>query len=304
MADYWGERAAKAQANLTAKSVEATNKQLAKYYADSMRKIIGQFKSTYNKVISSIDEGKEPTPADLYKLDSYWQLQAQLQQELRKLGEIEIALLGQQFEKQYRGIYESLAEIDGSKHFSSIDTDTANQMINQIWCADGKSWSDRVWDNTSKLQQDLNDNLIHCVVSGKKTSELKNLLQANFGASYSRADALVRTEMAHIQTQAARQRYKDYGLTEVQIWADYDERRCDICGNLHKKRYSIDKDIPIPAHPRCRCCVIPVVEGDEEKSFSNVCVDCGTLFETYNEKTEICPSCQNARWRKYRRLND
>lgn len=302
MANYWADRAAKAQENYTNKSIKATEKQMAKYYADSMEKIIGQFKSTYKKVLSSIEEGREPTPADLYKLDSYWQLQAQLQRELRKLGEDQIALLGQQFEQQYRGIYESLASIDGSKHFSSIDTGNAEQMINQVWCTDGKSWSDRVWDNTSKLQQDLNDNLIHCVVAGKKTTDLKNLLQASYGVSYSRADALVRTEMAHIQTQAAKQRYKDYGLKEVQVWADYDERRCDICGKLHKKRYPIDSDIPIPAHPRCRCCIIPLVDGDEEKSFSNTCEDCGTTFETFNEKQAVCPKCQQERWKQYRRI--
>ena len=80
-------------------------------------------------------------------------------------------------------------------------------MINQIWCADGKSWSNRVWKNTDKLQQALNDNLIHCVLTGKKTTELKNILQNDFNVSYHRADSIVRTEMAHIQTQAAQKRY-------------------------------------------------------------------------------------------------
>jgi hypothetical protein len=50
-------------------------------------------------------------------------------------------------------------------------------MINRVWVADGKSWSERVWDNTEKLQQTLNDNLVHCLVAGKKTTDLKNLLQ-------------------------------------------------------------------------------------------------------------------------------
>jgi hypothetical protein len=76
-------------------------------------------------------------------------------------------------------------------------------MINRVWVADGKSWSERVWDNTEKLQQTLNDNLVHCLVAGKKTTDLKNLLQEQFNVSYNRADSLVRTEIAHIQTQAA-----------------------------------------------------------------------------------------------------
>ena len=136
-------------------------------------------------------------------------------------------------------------------------------MINQIWCADGVSWSSRVWKNTALLQQELNDNLIECPLAGRKTSELKKLLQERFNVSYNRADSIVRTEMAHIQTQAAKQRYADAGLEEVEVWADKDERRCDVCGKLHKKRFPVNAKMPIPAHPNCRCCILPVVEDSE-----------------------------------------
>lgn len=220
---------------------------------------MGQFEKTYNKVFSRLSEGKTPTPADLYKLDSYWKMQGQLKAELQKLGDKQIAYLYKKFTEQYLGIYEALA-LEGVTSYSTISTEAAQQMIQQIWCADGKSWSDRIWTNTNKLQQALNDGLIDCLVAGKKTTDLKNILREQFGVSYSRADALVRTEMAHIQTEAARQRYQDYGIQEVEILADEDERRCDVCGKLHEKRYPIGANIPIPAHPRCRCCVIPVVE--------------------------------------------
>ena len=71
---YWEERQAKAQAKLTTKAIKETEEQLRKYYESAMQKIIGQFEQTYNKVLLSKEEGKEPTPADLYKLDKYWRL--------------------------------------------------------------------------------------------------------------------------------------------------------------------------------------------------------------------------------------
>jgi SPP1 gp7 family putative phage head morphogenesis protein len=77
--------------------------------------------------------------------------------------------------------------------------------------------------------------------------------------SYYKANRVIQSEMAHIQTQAAQQRYKDMGVTEMEFWADPDERTCDVCGKLHKKRYSIHDIAPIPAHPNCRCCLVPVV---------------------------------------------
>ena len=79
---YWEERQAKTQAKLTAKTIKETEEQLKKYYRSSMERIIGQFEQTYNKVLLSIEDGREPTPADLYKLDSYWKMQGQLKNEL------------------------------------------------------------------------------------------------------------------------------------------------------------------------------------------------------------------------------
>lgn len=257
--NYWVERNRKTQETLTNKSIKDTKKQLTKYYRKAMTTVIAGFEDTYLKLLDTLGEGKEATVADLYKLDTYWKLQNQLKEELQKLGDKEVAYLSQQFVSTYLDIYNSLA-IPGEETFNTLDADAAQQMINHIWCADGKTWSSRVWKNTELLQQTLNDELIACVISGKKTRDLKHKLQERFTVSYNQADTLARTELAHIQTQAAQQRYKDYGIQEVEIYADKDERRCEICGKLHRKRYPVGANVPIPAHPRCRCCVIPVVE--------------------------------------------
>jgi SPP1 gp7 family putative phage head morphogenesis protein len=256
---YWAERIAKAQTELTNRNTKRIEKQLKKYYASATERTINNFIATYNKIQIAIEQGKEPTPADLYKLDKYWKTQAQLRQELRRLGEKQIALLTKQFEIQYFDIYYSFA-LEGIPAYTTPNKGIVNQLINSIWCADGKSFSQRIWQNTELLVETLNEELIHCVINGQTTRELKNKLQERFAVSYGRADALVRTELAHIQTEAAKQRYKDYGLQEVEILADKDERRCEICGKLHKKRYPIGANVPIPAHPKCRCCIVPVIE--------------------------------------------
>ena len=223
-----------------------------------MESVIRDFERTYDKLLLSIEDGREPTPADLYKLDKYWQLQGQLRRELQSLGDRQISALSKIFETNFFEVYYSI-NIEGAEAFTTIDRAAAIQMINSIWVADGKNWSQRIWDNTNRLQQALNDKLIECVVTGKKTTQLKQQLQEQFGVSYSRADALVRTEMAHIQTQAAKQRYTDYGLQEVEIWVDEDERTCPVCSKLEGKKYPVNAEVPLPAHPRCRCSIIPVI---------------------------------------------
>lgn len=257
--EYWADRFSRRQAKLTNKNIKAIEKQLRKYYRTSMNRTIEDFENTYNKLLATQEEGKQPTTADLYKLDKYWSMQAQLRQELQKLGDRQIATLSKAFELQFFDIYYSIA-LEGKKAFNTINKAGAWQLINAIWTADGKDFKQHVWGNVEKLVNTLNEGLVNCVITGQKTSQLKKELQERFKVSYGRADTLVRTEMSHIQNTAARQRYEDYGIKEFEVWADKDERLCEVCGKLHKKRYPMGSPSPVPVHPRCRCSILPVVE--------------------------------------------
>lgn len=256
---YWQDRMAASLTKLSNKNIKSIEKQMKKYYERAMKRVIADFESTYDKLLATVGEGNAVTPADLYKLDKYWEMQGQMRLQLQALGDKKISLFSKIFETNFFDVYYSI-NIEGAKAFSTIDSAAVKHIINQIWCADGKSWSQRLWEDTTRLQQVLNDKLVECIVAGRKTSDLKRQLQEQFGVSYRRADSVVRTEIAHIQTQAAQQRYTDYGLKEVEIWADEDERRCPECGKLHQKRYKVGEIVPIPAHPNCRCCIVPVVE--------------------------------------------
>ena len=256
---YWRDRMADGLNRISKKSTTEIDKQLTKYYADSAQKTVNSFINTYNKVMLAGANGNPVTPADLYRLDSYWQMQGQLRGELQRLGEKQIVAMTKVFEKNYFQVYNSI-NLQGTPLFNTIDTGAVQQLLNSVWVADGKTFSQRVWNNTNLLVDTLNEELIHCIATGKKTSELKSILQNRFNVAYHNADMIARTELAHIQTEAAKQRYKDYGIEQVQIWADPDERTCEVCGKLHKKVYPTGANVPIPAHPRCRCCIVPVVD--------------------------------------------
>ena len=263
---YWQDRYMESQAALSRKNEKQILKQLRKYYATAAKSVIEEFENTYAHLLASIEDGREPTPADLYKLEKYWEAQGKLRKSLNSLGEKEIEMLTRVFEANYFDIYYGL-NLPTDLKFSGISHDTVNQLISAVWCADGKVWSERVWDNTSKLAETLNEELINTLLTGKKTSDLKRKLQERFGVSYSEANRLVRTELAHIQTEAAAQRYKDSGLEYYEILGNDD----DSCGgkepNCHKLngkkfRYAemnIGVNAP-PFHPNCKCCIVPVIE--------------------------------------------
>ena len=224
------------------------------------------FETVYGKILEKQLAGEAVTPAWLYQLDTYWNLQGQLRNELQRLGEKQVALLTKEFEAAFFDVYYSIAP-EGLKAFNTLDTAGAQQLINSVWLADGKNFSQRIWTNSEKLIAELNEQLILTVATGKKTTELKNLLQERFGVSYSRANTLVRTELSHIHTVAAKQRYQDYGLQYYEILGNDD----DSCGNhsvdCHKmdgKKFlytemNVGVNAP-PFHPNCKCSIIPVID--------------------------------------------
>ena len=257
--NYWQERMANAQNAISTKTTKQIEKQLRKYYAAAAKRTIEDFESTYNKLLAQKKEGKDITQADLYRLDKYWEAQGQLRQRLQKLGEKKISLLTKYFELNFFDIYHSIA-IPGLKAFNTIDDKLVNQLINSVWVADGRTFSQRVWNNIDRLVETLNEQLVYTVVTGKKTTELKNLLQERFNISYRRADTLVRTELAHIQTEAAKKRYEDYGIQYIEVLVDADDRTCDECKALIGKKFPIHAAPPLPIHPNDRCAIIPVID--------------------------------------------
>ena len=259
MNKYWEKRIADTQNAITSKRIKQIEKQLQKYYVSAAKTAIRDFENVYDKILSQVEKGQEPTPALLYKLDKYWEAQGQLRRELEKLGNKQIALFTKYFELNYFDVYYSFS-LEGRDTFNTLDKDAVNQLINVIWLADGKNWSDRIWDNTERLAQTLNEELVHCVITGKSTSALKEILQERFNISHRRADTLVRTEMAHLQTQAAQKRYKDYGIEYVEVLVDVDERTCDKCKALVGKKFRIDETPPLPVHPNERCALVPVID--------------------------------------------
>ena len=257
--NYWADRETAARHALMNKSQKEIDKKLKQYYIKLSKQLIKDYESLYDQVQLKRANGEQVSPATLYSLDKFWELQAQTRKLLNKFGAYQQSLLSKVFQVFYQKSYNSI-NIKGLKAFNTLDEAAVQQVINQVWCSDGKNWSQRVWNNTALLQQTLEEGLIECVAAGKKTTQLKETLQNRFNVSYHRADTLVRTELAHIETEAAKQRYKDFGITQVQFYADPDERTCEVCGKLHKKIYPVGANIPCPAHARCRCTILPVVD--------------------------------------------
>ena len=240
---YWQKRVFDEQNKLYDSNEAIIEFQLKKYYQTAMRRIILEFEAVYNEYLAKPNH----TPNMLYTMTRYYQMQQNLYRELQYLGDRELESMNKGFTKQYKQVYNSI-KLD--KTFDGIPaTEGAKAALKTIWCSDGKHFSERIWNNKTLLMTTLNEGLSTIAITGKGTKELTKQLMNEFDVSYNRASAIVRTELAHVQSEAARDRYEGYGIKEYQVMITEDERTCPICSAMEGKKQPIEDVPPVPLHP-------------------------------------------------------
>jgi SPP1 gp7 family putative phage head morphogenesis protein len=80
-----------------------------------------------------------------------------------------------------------------------------------------------------------------------------------------RAMMLARTEIIRAFHLASIQEYRNWGLEDVYVKAEWvtagDDRVCEKCASLEGKIFTLDEIEPlIPYHPYCRCIALPYIE--------------------------------------------
>lgn len=102
--------------------------------------------------------------------------------------------------------------------------------------------------------------MAECIVTGKSPDKAKKILMEKFDVSYHNADRLIRTEMAHVYNQSTLDKYRQAGITEVQVIETDDARTCEECRKLNKKIFPINEVPLLPLHPNCRGVYLAVIK--------------------------------------------
>lgn len=270
---YWKRREMRQRMQLYNKTVEELDRELGRQYMRVSKDLKRLF-------MSAIEEFKNKDgviePGELYRSDRYYKLMNQCNDELSKLALKQTKAIDSKLVTVYKE--QSLIEKDvlGDRFglYTVVDTQAAKQVVQSIWCADGKDLSNRIWKNKDLLMQKLEDGLFDFVSRGQPTAQLVSSLIAGqigptaaeygnifdnaFREAYNNARRLVRTETAHVQNKATQDRYKDAGFTKYRIIAEPD--CCEVCADLQEQIFDID-NLVIPAHPNCRCAMAALTES-------------------------------------------
>lgn len=178
----------------------------------------------------------------------------------------------------HKGLYESAKysydksayELSKYMGFANNISDTQfEKMVNEQWL--GRNFSDSVWENKGKLEQQLEKTFLTGVMRGQNPKKIASEMQKNMGGEYYRCSRLVKTELNHIQNEATFKTYKDYGVKRYEFLCGEDERSCTDCVSLDGTDWALnEKEIGInypPIHPNCQCTTVPYFEEDEIDKF-------------------------------------
>ena len=115
----------------------------------------------------------------------------------------------------------------------------------------------------SGLTEEVSKNIQRVISDGMiKEQPLYKIVQeldGTFDLGESRARTIARTEIMTAVNQGAIDEYKAAGVEELEWLAALDEQMCDVCGDLHGKKWPAGSEPECPAHPNCRCCLVPVI---------------------------------------------
>ena len=257
---YWQKRELKQRELQYDRTLAQYEAELRKQYQQSLKAVSRDIEKLYDELLVSSADGTL-LASDLYKYNRYFSLMKSLNKQLKALGGKEITITNQKLLDMYAITSSSVGK---SINFSGeFNQKTAKEVINSIWCADGKHWSNRIWQNKAQLQVALEKGLIDCVSRGVSKDELVKTLMETFDVSYRKADRIARTELSYVQNKAAINKYIEAGIDEYEILSAHDERVCEKCKAMNGKRFKI-KDMVVgenfpPFHANDRCTILGVV---------------------------------------------
>ncbi|AEB93127.1 minor head protein [Lactobacillus johnsonii DPC 6026] len=131
--------------------------------------------------------------------------------------------------------------------------------LNARW--EGKNFSSRIWDNTDKLAERLQELFTTKELSNMSERDMIKQIAHEFNTSKFNASRLIRTEANFFYSKIKLDNWHKRGVERYQLLAVIDSRTSKICRSINGKIFKVrdavfGKNMP-PLHPFCR--TVPVI---------------------------------------------
>lgn len=164
----------------------------------------------------------------------------------------------------YKSIYDIQHDTGLAFSFSKIPSKQIDKVLKSKWS--GTNYSKRIWNNTQKLAEDLKEELLINLMTGRTDREVAEIISNKFGSGAMEARRLVRTESCYIVNEMEGQSYEECGVEKYMFIATLDKRTSETCREHDHKVYLVKDRQPghncPPMHPWCRSTTIAYLDDD------------------------------------------
>ena len=155
-----------------------------------------------------------------------------------------------------QGLNYGMETLGFGKNFYSINDDIVRQFVDVPWC-NGENFSTRIWNDTNRLAQYLQQDLAQGFARGDSYARLVRNIRQRF-QRVNRKDAyrLIYTEGTYVMAEATMQPFTE-DFEKYRLSTVGDGKVCSICRGVAEETFDIADRQPgvnfPPIHPWCRC---------------------------------------------------
>jgi len=167
----------------------------------------------------------------------------------------------------YRNIYEIQKGMGIGGSFAHVDDNGLKSVLESR--LDGRNWSERIWDDRSKVRRELQRNLSQSFIRGDGIDRTVKSVIERISVSRSNAERLIQTESAFFAGQATAAGYKESGIVkQYEVLATLDTRTSSVCREMDGKVFKLSEmEVNVnypPFHARCRTTTVAHFDDDED----------------------------------------
>ena len=175
----------------------------------------------------------------------------------------------------YHSVYDLQKQTGLAYSFGYTSPKMIERVINSRWS--GANYSERIWGNTQKLADDLKQELLLSLVTGRTDREAAEVFAQRFAVGASYARRLIRTESCHLCTQMDMLSYEDAEIEFYRYLATLDLRTSKICRELDGKVFRVaDQQTGVnapPMHPWCRSTTTAALSDEDLARLTRRAID-------------------------------
>ncbi|MBR5487583.1 MAG: minor capsid protein [Phascolarctobacterium sp.] len=166
----------------------------------------------------------------------------------------------------YHTAYEIQKGIGVGFDLMQLDTNRIDKLIAKPWAADGKNFSQRIWNNRAQLVAELENRLTQSIIRGQSPKKVIAEIAERFNVNKSRAGALVMTESAFFAAASQRDAFNDLDVEKYEVLATLDSRTSETCRRMDGQVIPMSEYKPgvtaPPFHVRCRSTTVPYFDDE------------------------------------------